>query len=102
MMIKKWNQLIRYLHMKRKKDVVNEKEEIKYSNIIKQYKMINSDDIKKEYIEERKLTTNSWQSMENIGGYGSAKTNSLLNLIGYQLNIDKSYLYAKDSYEAKY
>ena len=59
MMIKKLNQLIRYLHMKRKKDVVNEKEEIKYSNIIKQYKMINSDDIKKEYIEERKLTTNS-------------------------------------------
>ena len=45
--------------MKRKKDVVNEKEEIKYSNIIKQYKMINSGDIKKEYIEERKLTTNS-------------------------------------------
>ena len=45
--------------MKRKKDVVNEKEEIKYINIIKQYKMINSDDIKKEYIEERKLTTNS-------------------------------------------
>ena len=40
--------------------------------------------------------------MENIGGYGSAKTNSLLNLIGHQLDIDKSYLYAKDSYEAKY
>ena len=45
--------------MKRKQGVVNEKEEIKYNNIIKQYKMINSEDINKEYIEERKLTTNS-------------------------------------------
>ena len=45
--------------MKRKKGVVNEKEEIKYSNIIKQYKMINSGDNKKTYIEEPKLTTNS-------------------------------------------
>ena len=87
MMIKKWNQLNRYLNMKRKKGVVNEEEEIKYSNIIKQYKMINSGDNKKKYIEEPKLTTNSWKSMENIGGYGSVKTNSLLNLIGHQLKL---------------
>ena len=33
---------------------------------------------------------------------GSGKTNVLLNLIENQPNIDKIYLYAKDSYEAKY
>ena len=34
-----------------------------------------------------------------IGGSGSAKTNSLFNLI---TDIDKNSLYAKDPYEAKY
>ena len=33
---------------------------------------------------------------------GSGKTNLLLNLIENQPNIDNIYLYAKDSYEAKY
>ena len=37
-----------------------------------------------------------------IGGSGSGKTNTLLNLINNQLDIDKIYLYAKDPYEAKY
>ena len=37
-----------------------------------------------------------------IGGFGSAKTNTLLNLINYEPNIDKIFLYAKDPYEAKY
>ena len=37
-----------------------------------------------------------------IGGSGSGKTNVLLNLIENQPDIDKMYLYAKDSYEAKY
>ena len=37
-----------------------------------------------------------------IGGSGSGKTNSLLNLINSQPDIDKIYLYAKDPYEAKY
>ena len=36
------------------------------------------------------------------GGSGSGKTNALLNLINNQSDIDKTYLYAKDSYEAKY
>ena len=36
-------------------------------------------------------------------GYsGSGKTNALLNLIKKQPDIDKIYLYAKDSYEDKY
>ena len=37
-----------------------------------------------------------------IGGSGYGKTNLLLNLIEDQPNIDKIYLYAKDSYKAKY
>ena len=37
-----------------------------------------------------------------IGGSGSRKTNILLNLIKEQPDIDKIYLYAKDSYEPKY
>ena len=37
-----------------------------------------------------------------IGGSGSGKTNTLLNLINNQPDIDKLYLYAKDPYEDKY
>ena len=37
-----------------------------------------------------------------IGGSGSGKTNSLLNLINNQPDIDKTYLYAKDLNEAKH
>ena len=37
-----------------------------------------------------------------IGGSGSGKTSTLLNLINEQKNIDKIYLYAKDCSEPKY
>ena len=37
-----------------------------------------------------------------IGGSGSGKTNTLLNLIKEQDDIDKIYLYAKDLSEPKY
>ena len=37
-----------------------------------------------------------------IGGSGSGKTNTLLNLINVQRDIDKIYLYAKDLSESKY
>ena len=37
-----------------------------------------------------------------IGSSGSGKTNTLLNLINNQLDIDKIYLYAKDPYGKKY
>ena len=40
--------------------------------------------------------------MPTIGCSGSGKTNILLNLINNQPDIDKIYLYAKDSYEANY
>ena len=36
------------------------------------------------------------------GSSSSGKTNSLFNLINWQPNIDKIYLYAKDLNEAKY
>ena len=37
-----------------------------------------------------------------IGGSGSGKTNTLLNLINEQCDIDKIYLYARDLNEPKY
>ena len=37
-----------------------------------------------------------------IGGSGSGKTNTLVNLIKEQDSIDKIYLYAKDLSEPKY
>ena len=37
-----------------------------------------------------------------VGGFGSGKTNALLNLINNQSDIDKIYLYAEDPHEAKY
>ena len=36
------------------------------------------------------------------GGSGSGKTNALFNLLHYQPDIDKIYLYVKDPYEEKY
>ena len=35
-----------------------------------------------------------------VGGSGSGKTNALLNLINYEPDIDKIFLYAKDLFEA--
>ena len=37
-----------------------------------------------------------------IGGYGSGKTNALLNVMNNRPDIDKIHFYAKDPYEAKY
>ena len=68
--------------------------------------MINFDD----YVNENKTEHNKNQPYTPdhphriliIGGSGSGKTNELLNLRENQPDIDKIYLYAKDSYEAKY
>ena len=68
--------------------------------------MINFDD----YVNENKIERNKncpyipdhpYRKLI-IGGWGSGKTNVLLNLIENQPDIDKIYLYAKDSHEAKY
>ena len=68
--------------------------------------MINFDD----YTNENKINHNPNSSyipdhpyrILIIGGSGSGKTNLLLNLIENQPDIDKIYLYAKDTYESKY
>ena len=68
--------------------------------------MINFDD----YVNENKTEHNkNWPYVPDnpyriliIGGSGSGKTNVLLTLIENQPDIGKIYLYAKDSFEAKY
>ena len=68
--------------------------------------MINFDD----YVHENKTEHNkNWPYIPDhphriliIEGSGSGKTNVLLNLMENQPDIDKIYLYAKDSNEAKY
>ena len=62
------------------------------------------------YVNENKTKHNkNWPYIPDhpyriliIGGSGSGKTNLLLNLIENQPDIEKIYLYAKDSYESKY
>ena len=67
--------------------------------------MINFDD----YVNENKTEHNEnwpyapdhpWRTLI-IGGSGSGKKNTLLNLIEIQPDIGKIYLYAKDPYEPK-
>ena len=67
--------------------------------------MINFDDVTKESTKEH---NSNWPQIPDhpyrliIGGSGSGKTNSLLNIIRKQLDIDEIYLYARDSYKGKY
>ena len=44
----------------------------------------------------------SKSSVQNLGGSGSGKTDTLFNLINEQNDIDKIYLYAKDLSKPKY
>ena len=68
--------------------------------------MINFDD----YTNENKTQHNpKWPYIPDhpyriliIGGSGSGKANTLLNLIEKEPDMDKIYLHAKDPYEAKY
>ena len=68
--------------------------------------MINFDDIRKEIIKEHNPNMSQIPHhpyrMLIIEGFGSRKINSLFNLINQQTDIYKTYLYAKDLYEAKY
>ena len=68
--------------------------------------MINFDDVTKENIIEHnpngpKIPDHPYRILI-VGGYRSGEMNSLFNLINHQPDIDKSYLYAKDPYKAKY
>ena len=67
--------------------------------------MINFDDFIKENIKEHNP---NWPEIPDHpyrilldGGSGSGKTNTLLNLINHETDIDKFYLYTKNSNEAK-
>ena len=68
--------------------------------------MINLDGIanenKKEHNEKWSYIPDHPYRILIIGGSGSGKTNTLLNLIKGQDNIEKMYLYAKDLSESKY
>ena len=68
--------------------------------------MINSDSITNE---KNKKHNEKWPYILNhpyriliIGGSGSGKTNTLINLINEQSDINKIYVYAKDLSEPKY
>ena len=68
--------------------------------------MINFDDFTNE--NKRKQNPH-WPHIQDhpykltiIGGSGSGKANTLLNLINYRPDIDKVYLYEEDPYKAKY
>ena len=69
-------------------------------------KMINFDDV----TEENNINHNSnWPYILNypywiliIGGFRSGETNALLNLANHQPDIDKIYLWVKDTYKVKY
>ena len=68
--------------------------------------MINLDNIVND---NNKRHNDNWPYIPNhpyriliIGGSGTGKTNTLLNLISEQRDVDKIYLYAKDLSESKY
>ena len=68
--------------------------------------MINFNEITKENIKEiypnwPQIPDHSYKILI-IGDPTSGKTNSLFDLINYQPDIDKIYLYAKNPYEIKY
>ena len=68
--------------------------------------MLNFDYIKKEEIKKHnpnwpEIPAHPYRILR-VGGFGSGKTNALLNLINHEPDIDNSFLHAKDPHEVKY
>ena len=64
--------------------------------------MINIDENKTEHNEKQPYIPDHPYRVIIIAGSGSGKTNSLINLINEENDIDKTYLYARDLSEPKY
>ena len=67
--------------------------------------MINLDNITKKKLKNiTNLATNWWLSLHRllIVGRLDLGNNSIFSIVSHQSNIDKTYLDAKDPYEAKY
>ena len=59
------------------------------------------DDIKEHNPKWPEISDHPYR-IQIAGGSGSRKTNTLLNLINSEPDLDKTYLYSKDPYKAKY
>ena len=78
------------------------KGKIKRCNVIERCLTLDIEDIKKKHNSNWPKIPDHPYRILTIGGSGFGKKNALLHLMNHKLNIDKIYLYAEDSYEAKY
>ena len=82
-------------------DLVCKKKEIKCNNIIKHTIISNFDYITKEHNPDWSEIPDHPYRMLIVGSSGFGNINALLNLINYEPDTDKTFLYTKDPYEAK-
>ena len=83
------------------KEIIFKKEKIICNTKIFNFDYITKEDIKEQNPKWPKIPEHRYRILI-IGGSASGKPNALLNLISNQSDIDKIYLYAKDSYKVKH